>query len=499
MRDLIALLAHKGIRYWAVMLLNVTVGLYIGHRISESPLWMRWRYMTSHAIQSLNSRSPMVNHTAVVTIDTDEYWTPSLSARVPINRAYLAQLIAAIDRGNPYLVALDFDLRSPDPDGALVEFPSIESESRALIAQIRQTAANRHVVLPRTIWNGEHESYRLDSDIWNLDPDLLQVPNVHSGYIAMPPDLRQTPLAVPLDNASPLDSFSLAIARARNEHVTDLLMTTDEREHLPFASYIPEKQFDAQEVHRTARTVLTADSATLQRWFAGKLVLIGAAWEALPAGRGDRVDSYETPAGMMPGVFVHANFVEAFLDQRTFEPAPEWIVAGLETALLIVCMLVLAAEVGTRKKIFTWTSVVGVLIVANYIALQNLGRFFDFFVPLVMIVGHVAIEQINDWRKEARMHRLGQATRAVAMIVGTSAVLLAGTPSEVKAAPAHEAASEATADGARVPAPSAPPDREIDPMGQPIIKHGVKSVEPKCPGGTRRDGTCEEVPPPPVP
>jgi hypothetical protein len=41
------------------------------------------------------------------------------------------------------------------------------------------------------------------------------------------------------------------------------------------------------------------------------------------------------------------------------------------------------------------------LLLANYFLLQNLGRFFDVFVPLMVIVGHAIWEQVRDWRSLA--------------------------------------------------------------------------------------------------
>lgn len=527
-------LRDKGVVHWLSVLLTVAGGLYVGHQLSEARLWLEWRYAVSNAIQRMTHRLPIAKYTSIVTIGTEEYWGPELSARVPIRRSYLAKLMRAIAAGDAFLIAVDFDLRSPRPDGSQWEIPEFESESRELLAEIRALAKERHLVLPRTIWRAAGHRYRSDPDIWSLEPGLLEQPNIHGGYIALPPDLRQIPLALPLVNAEPMDSFSLAIAKARASAVTDLLAEKGGRENLPFASYIPEQEFPAH----PAGEVLSADVATLRQWFAGRMVLIGGAWSSLAADRGPRIDTYATPAGVMPGVFIHANFVEALLDQRAYEALPEWLMALFEIVLVLACVAVFGLDVRARTKLATCMLVLAVLVVSNYLALQNLGRFFDFFIPLVVIMAHVAYEQINEWRHDARAHRNcashspGQALAAA--LVGVILLSTGAAPGSVASHPALrgadsgsvvaqttrsgvEAADPAKPGGPRheqdiepmgvdpVPgkegepaAPATPrgarcggsdPGCETEPMGtEPVVREGVEAIDPDNTGGPRHDG-----------
>jgi CHASE2 domain-containing sensor protein len=500
-------LASKGLVHWLSVTLTVTAGLYVGHLISDARMWLEWRYIASRSIQQLTHRVPIVKYTTVVTIGTAEYWKPPLSARVPIHRGYLANLVRVIAEGNPFLIALDFDMRSPQPDGSQVEIREFEPETRDLITQLRATAENHHIVLPMTIWN-ESERYRLDSGVWDLDPDLLKLPNVHGGYIALPPDLRQVPLAVPLTNADPLDSFSLAIAEARASTVTDLLSRAGGRKNLPFASYIPESEFPTH----TAQEVLTSGRSTLRDWFAGQLIIVGGVWSVLAAHRGPRADTYLTPAGVMPGVFIHANFVEALLDQRTFEPAPEWVVATLEVVLVLVCTIVFGLDVKTRTKLATCAFVFSFLIVANYVALQNLGRFFDFFVPLVGIMSHVTFEQVNEWRHQAHAHRRCPPCIALPLLatLATTSTLLVGCEvgAQANRAASHQVPGRASSvtqvvqEGVELADPAKPGgakhgadaiDRPIDPMA-PVVQEGVESADPAKPGGAKHGADAIDRP-----
>lgn len=482
----------KKILHWVIVFATVAAGLHIGHVISDSQLWLEWRYAASNAIQALAPRPSIAKYTSVVLIGTDDYWSSPLAARVPINRRYLAELLREISRGDPYLVALDFDMRSPDPTGTLIEFPEFVDETRDLIAQIRMSAKEHHVVLPRAVWAAPGHRYQLDSDVWKLAHDLFDLPQVHGGYIALPPDLRKVPLAVPLVNSSPLDSFSLAIARTREKKVTDLLKQTGGREKLPFASYIPETEFSTH----TAKSVFQATAASLKEWFSGRLVLVGGSWTRLAANRGARIDSYMTPEGVMPGVFVHANYVEALLDQRTFEPAAEWAVSALEVAVVLTCIIVLGLPLRTWTKAAIYISAFFLLVVVNYLSLHNFGRFFDFFVPLVVIVCHLIFEQVVEWRHQAHARHSGSphaAPQATLIVLATAGWLTVSPASEALGntgwhlemrgaiAPTEHQTGQALAS-----ATCSSAEGGDDETG-PTIHDGVDPIAPTITGGARKN------------
>jgi hypothetical protein len=218
-------------------------------------------------------------------------------------------------------------------------------------------------------------------------------------------------------------------------------------------------------------------------------------------------------------VFIHANFVEALLDQRTFEPVPEWIVATLEVVLVLVCIIVFGLDVRTRTKFATCTFAFFFLIIANYLALQNLGRFFDFFVPLVVIMSHVAFDQVNDWRHKAHAHRRCSPCVAVILLLATlaSPPLLADAMAALvnrtnhSRVPNHGTSVAQTtnagvesADPAKPGGPRHDADpviREIEPMGpEPVVREGVEAADPTKPGGAKQhpDPIVDPMGPEPV-
>jgi len=151
--------------------------------------------------------------------------------------------------------------------------------------------------------------------------------------------------------------------------------------------------------------VLSTSTDSLKRRLAHKIVVIGGAWHQHAYARGDQIDSYETPVGKIGGVFIHGNYVEALLDLRTYTPIREEIVIAVEVGLVLLIGIFFALELS-----FWWKTAAGgfsvfLLMFTSYAFLQNLGLFFDFLVPLLLVSGHFALDQILEWRRLARSYQ----------------------------------------------------------------------------------------------
>jgi len=103
----------------------------------------------------------------------------------------------------------------------------------------------------------------------------------------------------------------------------------------------------------------------------GRVVLIGANWHQLGSNRGDLVDSYSTPVGKLPGVFIHANYVQAILDGRSFQLF-EWNTL-VEWFFGLLLTYVTALPTKWWWKAGPFVLVLCAPFVASYIALQNWG------------------------------------------------------------------------------------------------------------------------------
>jgi CHASE2 domain-containing sensor protein len=395
-------LRAKGMRYWFVVAFLTTAGAIVGQQLGREQIWIRTRYRIYQATQDTRSRRAYARNTAVVLIPDDEYWKGDLAGRAPIKRDYLARLLRKLDQINPAVIALDFNLRSPTPDGNPPEHPGYQSERRELLDAIREIANRRHIVLPKTINQNDKGDYVTEADIYDgidtMGAKFGSEENhtrIHTGYIALPRDLRLVPLHLPLAAGAPLDSFSEAIVRAYSPEALNHV-EMGPADSLPYGSYLPETAFPTC----TAREVLE-DSPDCAAKLAHKIVLVGGVWHQFAYNRGPPIDSYLTPVGEIDGVFIHANYVEALLDLRTYPALSDGTVTALEITLIILMVIFFALQVRPYKRTVAVILTCAILLLANYFLLQNLGRFFDVFVPLMVIVGHAIWEQVRDWRSLA--------------------------------------------------------------------------------------------------
>ncbi len=389
-------------RYWFVVAVLTTAGVIVGQWVGREQIWIRTRYTIYQATQDTRSRCAYARNTAVVLIPDDEYWKGDLAGRAPIKRDYLARLLRKLDQMNPAVIALDFSLRSPTPDGSPPEHPDYQSERRELLDAIREIANRRQIVLPKTINQNDKGDYVTEADIYDgIDTIGAKFGSedkhtrIHTGYIALPRDLRLVPLHLPLAAGAPLDSFSEAIVRAYSPEALNHV-EMGPADSLPYGSYLRETAFPTC----TAREVLE-DSPDCAAKLAHKIVLVGGVWHQFGYNRGPGIDTYFTPVGEIDGVFIHANYVEAFLDLRTYPSLSGETVTALEITLVILIAIFFALEVGPYKRAVAVIVTCAILLLASYFLLQNLGRFFDVFVPLIVIVGHAIWEQVRDWRSLA--------------------------------------------------------------------------------------------------
>jgi len=142
-------LYEKGFWYWFRVALFTALGVLFGQLIGKADIWREVRYKIYHfQTTKLHPSHPHDLQVAFVLIGDDEYWTGPLARRVPIKRDYLARLLRAVEKAHPAVIALDFELRSPTPDGTIVENPEYSVERSELLRAIRDVAERRPIVVP---------------------------------------------------------------------------------------------------------------------------------------------------------------------------------------------------------------------------------------------------------------------------------------------------------------------------------------------------------------
>lgn len=134
----------------------------------------------------------------------------------------------------------------------------------------------------------------------------------------------------------------------------------------------------------------------LQQNMAFKIVIVGGAWHQFGISQGPKYDSHPTPVGDVYGAFVHANYVEALLDSRTYRPMRQPVATGIEIAFSIILAVILSMNFRLSIKIGIAVLLCILMMGISYVSWQNLGMFFDFFGPVLLLIGHVVVEKLRE-------------------------------------------------------------------------------------------------------
>ena len=154
-------------------------------------------------------------------------------------------------------------------------------------------------------------------------------------------DERKIPLSTKLPGHTQCqDSLALAAVSAYEE-TTDRQPRTREKKVIAdqikryryvFGSFMPERQFQTIPI----RDLWTGKPEAV-RACRTRIVVIGGEWhEAL--GQGQGYDLHETSVGPLTGMYLHANYIEALLDDRYMKevPAPAALLFDLIVGALFI-------------------------------------------------------------------------------------------------------------------------------------------------------------------
>jgi CHASE2 domain-containing sensor protein len=404
-------LTKRSLIDWIIFCALLAFFTWLGYYLSSGTVWIRSRAKIYQRLTAFGPPARYPQRTAIVLLDDDDYWTetpistkhppPQLAGRSPTNRAYLAALINKLTEAQVGLIVLDFDLRSPDPNSNTDDLLEYAQENSALFHAILNVCARNHQIV-------------LASELTKSGNELVETRNIydsafqpdhctHKGYIELPLDIRRVPVAVPLASHGSADSLALAAVKAVDPVAYDRVTSQDETD-FPYSQFMPLASFKAGPVRTiwTGRDILNADPNDLTAQLLNRVVLIGAGWHSLAHLQGPWVDSHPTPSGDLPGVLVHANYIEAVLQNVTAKPFSESVAVALEVLLVLFLSVLGMFEIHWAWK---WSAVflssLGVIIF-SYLLLHTFGIMLDFFFPLIFVGLHSGYEHIREWRRSAR-------------------------------------------------------------------------------------------------
>ncbi len=378
----------KGLRYWALAGAFIVAGMILSYVIERGDLYLELSY---GAYQQLQRTSPFEMDHALnvvfVAVGDDEFWKGELEQRIPIKRDYLARLVAALDQADPWVLGIDFTLRSPVAEGGLVETPAYAGETAKLIAAVE--AFRNHIVLPATVneygYDRGTDSYPLDSSIFGSYK--FANPRVRQGYLNIPHDIRTIPLTVPITGTgATLPSFSQVIA-----DILDPRNRGNRRSHAAlFGGFMPTTGF----VTIPAGEVLKNPAGSWRERIQHHTVLIGSFAHEDADGRGPYRDSFGSPLGdMVPGVVVHANYVEALISGHVYAVSPAMVSHLFEAALSIAVAVLFARRMRALRKVGYFLAFLTSAVLLSYFSLISRAVFFDPVLPVLAVTAHSVLER----------------------------------------------------------------------------------------------------------
>jgi len=384
-------LRAKGIGYWIAVAAMVALGLRVGHLLEDigSPL-IEWRYGLFQWLTERGSLDASPWYTVVVEIGDEEYWKGPLARRVPIKRDWLAQLVKTVVEGQPRVIALDFDFRSPTPEGQPAEHPDYQAERDRLVQTVLEVARQTAVVIPKTIALDSGGHYIRRSDIYSGTELERAGSGVRFGFIALAHDKRRVPTRLDIQGEdSKLDSFPLAIARVMDPPAAEVF---DAGGELPIAHFLRKEKFNRV----GANEVLDMTDQELLEKFHGKAVIVGGTWNRTAYGTGGLIDLYETPLGKTSGVYIHANHAAAITERRVKQAASSRFTTTLEIALALLGAIAFALQHGWLARLLSVAGIALFTVFVSYVALTNFFVYLDAITPLVLVLAHALWDELRE-------------------------------------------------------------------------------------------------------
>jgi len=329
--------------------------------------------------------------------------------REPTDRRYLAKLVRNAAIGDAAVIVLDVALTVPGGRREGEDSPERKEMDEDLRNAIFDAAKlGVPVIVPCWIdrSNGNETLIPSIYPDWALPlstenhgrSDCAYLACARRGNVNPADDERKIPLSTELAVSSQCeDSLALAATTAY-EQATNRLPLTKEKKTIVeeirhheyvFGGFLGEAQFQTISIRD-----LAAGKPAALRECRTRIVIIGGKWhEALGQGRG--VDVHETSAGPMAGMYLHANYIEALLDDRTMREIPPLL--GLLFDLGVGALLYSSYhKAKTTRGRYIVLSVFLLPLMGAYIAFVTLGYYLDFVLPLVACFIHLSYELAAD-------------------------------------------------------------------------------------------------------
>jgi CHASE2 domain-containing sensor protein len=382
--------------------------------------------------QGLTGLRPMpfsTDHVSLAYVDDDVHWT-TLYGDQPTSREFLARVItdASQTTSKAAVIGLDVELLSPRNFPAGSDASSRFADNQKLLAAIHFASSQGVPVILGNLYATTDDHHRFDLPNIFTGGDLLGSAGqdcAHSrcpgfGYLNLPDDKREIPIAIELPPVEPggpahLDSFAVALARAFRgpaEAAKDPMLAYDERHDTPtFGTFLAEANYPQISIADLANGERSAEEAC-----ANRIVLVGGRWHE-GEGYFGWVDQHLSPAGYMSGLGLHANYVESLLQHRYAYEIPLWINIVLDLLVGLIIYLCFEAARKWWQASIVLLLVFFVPILAALLFLDIFNLYLDFLLPIELYFLHILYELIEK-QVNLKRHR-GHDERGAVLPVGT--------------------------------------------------------------------------------
>lgn len=143
-------------------------------------------------------------------------------------------------------------------------------------------------------------------------------------------------------------------------------------------------------IRLSAGDVLARPQSFGPDYIARRVVVIGGSFA-------DARDTYPTPIGPMPGMFIVVNAINSLWQFDEFRPVPWWATLVVTTLLIVLMAVAFTAFSSFWASVVCGSAIIVVVVPASLLLFRS-GIWLDFAVPLLAVELHQAYEELKEKR-----------------------------------------------------------------------------------------------------
>ncbi len=390
----------------------ITIALIlVGAYVSESeilqrrcPVIVRVEVGFHQLISLLDFREHKSRFVTLIEVDDGSFWHSPFSGVQPTNRRALADIARNAAEQGAVVIAVDFAWKSPlwQPGDDSIR----ANDNKYLLETIREIATGKVTrrPVPVVVTTGLVQQ---QSGEWIREPNIFE-DSVYEqagatvGHINLPLyDQRLVPLQMKAwewnsKYQREFDSFAFKIARAYEDvtHTSPSLADNNSireamsAEKWVFGGFLPDQRFlkvPAQDVLKKTGKVNLCQN---------RIAIIGGTWHQYSENHGPPIESFRSPVGTVPGLLLHANYVESLLDGRFGKGVSPKVAVLADLALALTVYFVVRLPKGILARLGVSLALFGPILLA-YALVATAGIYLDFVIPLFLVIAHLVIEHYS--------------------------------------------------------------------------------------------------------